>query len=68
MKTETPLQELLRREVSRKEFLVTVALGCVSVLGFSSIIRLLTGKDISQAGSGRSGKVGHGYSFSAYGK
>lgn len=35
---------LLEKEISRKEFLITLGLGIASILGFSTIIKLLFGK------------------------
>lgn len=54
------LEEILSKEMSRKEFLATVGLGLASVMGFSSIIKMLTGKHQQQSS-------GFGYGSSAYG-
>lgn len=35
------LNTLLQKEMTRKEFLATLGLGVASLLGFSSVIRLL---------------------------
>jgi len=35
------LQELLQKEMTRKEFLATVGFGFASILGFSTILKLL---------------------------
>ena len=35
------LQELMQKEMTRKEFLATVGFGIASILGFSTILRLL---------------------------
>ena len=40
----TPLQSLLSNEVSRSQFLKLSALGIFSILGLSTIIHFLTGK------------------------
>lgn len=37
-----PLDNLLQKEMSRKEFLATVGFGLASILGFSSLIKLLS--------------------------
>jgi len=58
-----PVAALMQKEMTRKEFLTTMGLAGASVLGFSSIIKLLTGKSLH-------GSVvsSHGYGGSAYGK
>lgn len=56
-----PLQTLMQKEMTRKEFLGTLGLGLVSLLGFSSVLHLLNGK--SQAHSQKGG-----YGSSTYGK
>jgi hypothetical protein len=58
----TPAQQLLQKDVTRKEFMGVVALGLVSVMGFSSIIHFLTGH------SGKSvASVTRGYGSGPYG-
>jgi hypothetical protein len=52
------LHTLLRKEMTRKEFLATLGLAVVSILGFSSVIRLL---------SSRGHEASHGYGSSGYG-
>jgi hypothetical protein len=42
------LQTLMQKEMTRKEFLTALGLGVVSVLGFSSLLKFLTGKDANQ--------------------
>lgn len=39
-----PVTALMQKEMSRKEFMATLGLGMGSILGFSTIIHLLTGK------------------------
>lgn len=58
-----PIDTLLQREMTRKEFMATVALGLGSIMGFSTIIRLLTGKSLDR----HFGHAGLGYGSSAYG-
>ena len=59
-----PLQTLMQKEMTRKEFLATMGLAVASVLGFSSLIKLLTGKSLhSQFGMQHSG-----YGSSPYGR
>ncbi|HWB39328.1 MAG TPA: hypothetical protein VG604_03765 [Candidatus Saccharimonadales bacterium] len=57
-----PVATLLQTEMTRKEFLATLALGMASVMGLSTIIHLLTGKSL---GGQLQQKVGYG--SSAYG-
>lgn len=38
------LNNLMQKEMSRKEFIATLGLGVASILGFSSILKLLFGK------------------------
>jgi hypothetical protein len=39
------LQTLMQKEMTRKEFLATLGLAIAGILGFSSVLRLLTGRD-----------------------
>jgi hypothetical protein len=39
-----PLDHLLQKDMDRKEFLLTMGFGFASILGFSTIIHLLSGK------------------------
>jgi 5-methylthioadenosine/S-adenosylhomocysteine deaminase len=41
---QTRLEQLLQKQISRKEFLTTLGLGLVSILGFSTVLRLFEGK------------------------
>ena len=55
------LNNLMQKEMSRKEFIATLGLGIASILGFSSILKVLFGKgEQTQARS-------TGYGSSAYG-
>lgn len=54
---------LIQKEMTRKEFLTTVGFGVVSIMGFSSILKLLTGKGHEF----RRTTTTAGYSSSAYG-
>lgn len=59
-----PINVLLQKEMSRKEFVTTLGLGMATVMGFSTIIHMLTGKSVrSRLGQ----KVDNGYGSSAYG-
>jgi hypothetical protein len=64
-KTQATTAALLQKEVTRKEFIATLALGMASVMGFSTIIKLMTGKSVSER---LDHKVSNGYGASAYGK
>ncbi|HUB94144.1 MAG TPA: hypothetical protein VMB52_06600 [Verrucomicrobiae bacterium] len=57
-----PLSSLMEKEVSRGEFLSVLGLAVVSVFGFSTILRLLTGKSLDTHSLTSSG-----YGSSAYG-
>jgi hypothetical protein len=52
----------MQKEMSRKEFLATLGFGLASIMGFSSIIHLLTGKSFSHHGL-----TNHGFGNGAYG-
>ena len=55
------LESLMQREMSRKEFLATMGLAVASILGFSSLIKLLGLKNHSKHESG-------GYGSRVYGR
>jgi hypothetical protein len=58
------LDTLFQKEMSRKEFLATLGLGVASIMGFSTIIKLVTGKSVdSHLGQ----RTGLGYGSSPYG-
>jgi len=59
-----PITALMQKEMTRKEFVATLALSLGSIMGFSTIIHLLTGKSLSS-------HIGHqrsGYGSSPYGR
>ena len=59
-----PIDALFQKEMSRKEFLATLGLGVASIMGFSTLIRLFTGKSVdSHLGQ----RTGLGYGSSPYG-
>lgn len=58
-----PITVLMQKEMTRKEFMATLALGLGSIMGFSTIIRLLTGKSLD----GHLGHASMGYGSSSYG-
>jgi len=53
------LSLLLAEEMTRKEFLVMSALGLSSILGFGSLIKLLTGKPLTDNVKSSSDGYGH---------
>ncbi|MBI1857090.1 hypothetical protein HY003_02725 [Candidatus Saccharibacteria bacterium] len=48
------ISNLFNKEMSRKEFLATTGLGLASILGFSSVIKLLSSKSNRANGYGSS--------------
>jgi hypothetical protein len=59
-----PIEAIMQKDMTRKEFLATLGFGMAAVLGFSNIIRLLTGKSFE----GHLNKtVNLGYGSSPYG-
>lgn len=58
------LDTLLQKEMSRKEFLLTLGLALGSIMGFSTIIHLLTGKSLHKSTS----RSSTGYGSSPYGR
>jgi hypothetical protein len=56
-----PIDALLQKEMSRKEFLMMLGFGLASVMGFSTILRLLTGKSLDR------NHAVSGYGSSSYG-
>lgn len=63
----TQVHTLLQKEMTRKEFLATLGLATASILGFSSLIKLLTGKSLhSQLGGTQ--RSHYGYGGNAYGR
>ena len=57
------LQPLLKKEVSRKEFIGILGLAAVSILGMGQILKLLTGNSLENHKALQSG----GYSSGVYG-
>jgi hypothetical protein len=55
------IQNLMQKEVSRKEFLGIAGLAVLSIFGFGTIVKLLTGKSVTGHQSA------HDYSASVYG-
>ena len=58
------LATLMQKEMTRKEFLVTLGFGIATVFGFGSLIRILTGK---QAATGPIPPTASGYGTGSYG-
>jgi len=61
---QNSIQELTKKEMSRKEFIALTGLGVASLMGVSNIIRLLGNKQKAANSSG-SGGYGRG---AAYGR
>jgi len=59
---QKPIQTLMQKEMSRKEFLATMGFGLATIAGFGSIIKFLTGKSHPFQK-----QLGSGYGSSAYG-
>jgi Trp operon repressor len=59
---QKPLQTLLEKEMTRKEFMTTLGVGVASVMGFSSLLKLA---GVGQQASHHN--VSSGYGSSAYG-
>ena len=55
------IHNAMQKEMTRKEFLTTLGFGLASLLGFASVIRLLTGK------AQHSSSVQRGYGDNSYG-
>jgi len=55
------LSHLMEKEMSRKEFLATMGLGVVSILGFSSMLKFLFDK------GGQHNNASMGYGSNVYG-
>lgn len=59
-----PIEALIQKEMSRKEFIGTLGLGVATLMGASTIVHLLTGKSLSS----QSSQANHSaYSGGAYG-
>lgn len=56
------LEDIMNKEVTRKEFLATLGFGVASILGFSGIVKFLFGK-----GSHNQQRSSLGYGNGAYG-
>lgn len=54
-----PINALMEKEVTRKEFLAMLGFGVASVLGFSNILNFLNGKHLENHTS-HSSTVGYG--------
>jgi hypothetical protein len=61
------VSNLLQKEVSRKEFLSMSGLAVASILGFGSVIKLVTGKSAGSMLGSTQHPMQAGYSSGAYG-
>ena len=59
-----PIDRLMQRDMTRKEFLSTLGLGIVAILGFGRVVEMLSGHSINKNISNRSSL---GYSNGDYG-
>jgi Trp operon repressor len=59
-----PVAAIMQKEMTRQEFLMTLGFGIATILGFSNLIRLLTGKSAESHIHARSSL---GYGSSPYG-
>jgi hypothetical protein len=57
------LQNLMEKEMTRKEFLTACGLGIASIFGFGAVIRMLSGKDQANGAS-----LSNGYGIRRYGR
>ncbi|HSW74391.1 MAG TPA: hypothetical protein VLG16_00830 [Candidatus Saccharimonadales bacterium] len=57
------LEDVMNKEVTRKEFLATLGFGIASILGFSGVVKFLFGKGSSAQRSGGT----YGYGGGVYG-
>ena len=57
---KAPIHNLMKTEMSRKEFLTTAGFGIISLIGLSSIVHLLTGKKSSGSLGLKNGGYGSG--------
>lgn len=60
------IQELLQKDMSRHEFLATMGMGLVAMLGLTSALKFLL--DTPTMTSGRSRNQSNGYGSSPYGR
>lgn len=62
------LDTLMQKEMTRKEFVATLGFGLLSIMGLSTIIRVLTGTDPSSNFERQLGGKSHfGYGGGSYG-
>lgn len=58
---QKPIQALMQKEMTRKEFLATLGFGAATVLGFSSLLNLLGKKNPFDARAQQFGYGGGAY-------
>jgi hypothetical protein len=61
-----PLQSLLQKEISRKEFIATLGFGIASLIGISNVVQSLTGRSMAPSFM-QSKQQSSGYGSSPYG-
>ena len=62
-----PVNTLLQKEVTRKEFLGMGGLAVASIFGFGTVVKLLTGKSLGSSKHFASANASYGYGASPYG-
>lgn len=62
-----PIQQLMHKDMTRKEFLVTLGFGAASIFGLSGLLHLMTGQSLGSLHNG-STTSSRGYGASPYGK
>ena len=60
------LEEVVSKEMTRKEFITTLGFGIASILGFSTVLKFVFGK--GRAHNNSSASSSRGYGSNAYGQ
>jgi hypothetical protein len=61
---QNPLDQILEKEMDRRDFLAHIGAGFMALIGFSSILKALSGNHSSSSSTHRTG----GYGGSVYGR
>ncbi len=61
------LATLMKREMTRKEFMLTLGFGAATLLGMGSILQLVKPNFAQNLGSGHTKAAANGYGSRAYG-
>lgn len=62
---QVPIDSILQKEMTRKEFIATMGLVVATALGFSGLVKMLTGKSLQMPDSSQNL---FGYGSSPYGR